>query len=117
MHRQRCVLAAAAEQTSVFDILAGYDELAAAVKEHVETDIPIDKLGDMVELFSRIDTDRMGTLRITRYNYGASGHAGYQLYDLDQIQADAKALMADPTIHLATQDGDGLDATCDQSFD
>jgi len=117
MHRQRCVLAAAAEQTSVFDILAGYDELAEAVKEHMETDIPIDKLGDLVELLSRIDTDRMGTLRITRYNYGASGHAGYQLYDLEQIKADAQALMADPTVHLETQDGEGLDATCDQSFD
>ena len=117
MHRQRCVLAATAEQTGVFDILAGYNELAETVKTHVETDIPLEALPDFVELLRRIDTDRMATLRITRYNYGASGHAGYQLYDLDAIRTDAKALMGDPTIHIATQDGDGLDATCDQSFD
>ena len=117
MHRQRCVLAAAAEETSVFDILAGYDELAEAVKSHVATDIPLDALPDLVELLGRIDTERMGTLRITRYNYGSSGHAGYQLYDLEAIRIDAKTLMADPTAHLPTQDGNGLDATCDQSFD
>lgn len=117
MHRQRCVLGAVVEQTGVLDILGGYAELAQAVKSHVETDIPIDRLGDLVELFSRMDSGRLGTLRITRYNYGAGGHAGYQLYDLEQIRADAHALMDDPTIHLKTQDGDGLDATCDESFD
>ena len=117
MHRQRCVLAAAAEQTSVLDIIAGYSKLADAVKTHVETDIPLEALPDLVELLGRFDTDRMATLRITRYNYGASGHAGYQLYDLDAIRADAKTLMTDPTVQLATQDGEGLDATCDESFD
>lgn len=117
MHRQRCVLAAVAEQTSVFDLLARYGAIAEALKQHVETDIPIERLDDFVDLIRRIDTKRMGTLRITRYNYGAGGHAGYQLYDLGQIRADAKALMADPTIHLPTQDGDGIEATCDESFD
>ncbi|MGB7860385.1 MAG: LCP family protein [Acidimicrobiia bacterium] len=117
MHRQRCVLGAVVDQTGPIDILAGYGHLAEATKSHVETDIPIDRLGDMVDLLFRVETDRLGSLRITRYNYGSSGHAGYQLYDLEQIKADAKALMEDPTILLESQDGQGFDATCDQSFD
>ena len=117
MHRQRCVIGALVDQTGVLDLLIGYGDLAAAVKAHVETDIPIDRLGDFVDLLSRVSLDRMATLRITRYNYGAGGHAGYQLYDLDRLRTDARALMDDPTAHLSTQDGTGFEATCDQSFD
>lgn len=117
MHRQRCVIGALVSQTSVLDLLRGYRDLATAVEEHVETDIPIERLADLVDLMSRVSLDRMATLRITRYNYGAGGHAGYQLYDLPRLRADARALMADPTLHLETQDGAGLEATCDQSFD
>jgi LCP family protein required for cell wall assembly len=117
MHRQRCLLGALIEQVDAADLLAGVRDLAAAVVQHVETDIPLDRLGDFIEVLSRLDLERLGTLRITRYNYGAGGHAGYQLYDLARIREDARALMADPTTRLETQDGDGFAATCDQSFD
>jgi len=117
MHRQRCLIGAIVEQTDIFDLIAGSRELAAAVADHVETDIPIEHLGDFIELMSRLDIDRLATLRITSYNYGASGHAGYQLYDLERIQEDAETLMNDPIAHLDTQDGDGFEATCEQSFD
>jgi LCP family protein required for cell wall assembly len=117
MHRQRCLLGALVAQSDVADLVAGLPELAAAFVEYVETDIPIDQLGDVVDLLSRMDLDRLATLRITRYNYGAGGHAGYQLYDLERIAADAHALMNDATVHLDTQDGAGLEATCALSFD
>lgn len=117
MHRQRCVLGALAQQTGLLDLVRGYGDFATAIKDHVETDIPVDRLGDLVELVPRIDADRLATLRITRYNYGSSGHAGYQIYDLEQLRVDAHVLMADPTVALDTQDGLGLDATCDESFD
>lgn len=117
MHRQRCVLGALAEQTSPLDLLRGYDGFATAVKEYVETDIPVERLDDFVDLLTRVDTDRLASLRITSYNYGESGHAGYQIYDLDRLRADAQALMDDPTRHLETQDGLGFDDTCTKSFD
>ncbi len=117
MHRQRCLLGALIQQADVSDLVAGFGEFTAAVRDHVETDIPIDRLGDFVELLSRVDIDRVATLRITRYNYGSSGHAGYQLYDLERIKADTLALMEDPTTHLDTQDGEGFEATCELSFD
>lgn len=117
MHRQRCLLGALVEQTDISDLIAGHRELAAAVADHVDTDIPIEALGDFVELLSRVDLDRLASLRITRYNYEASGHAGYQLYDLEAIQRDAHALMEDPTAFVDAQDGAGWEATCEQSFD
>ncbi len=117
MHRQRCLIGSLIDQTDITDILAGHRELAAAVQDHVVTDIPIEALGDLVELLSRVELDRFATLRITRYNYGASGHAGYQLYDLARLKTDAQRLMDDPTTQLDTQDGGGFEATCELSFD
>jgi LCP family protein required for cell wall assembly len=117
MHRQRCVLGALVDQTDLGDLIAGAADLAATYQEHVATDIPVEAISDLLLLLSRMDLDRLATLRITSYNYGASGHAGYQLYDLERLRQDAKALIADPTIHLDTQDGEGFRATCALSFD
>ncbi len=117
MHRQRCVIAAVLTGTDAADVLAGGNDLARAFMDHVETDIPVEALGDLIELISRVELERLATLRITSHNYGASGHAGYQLYDLDQIRADAAALMADPTAQLPTQDAPSLTESCALSFD
>lgn len=117
MHRQRCLIGAILDGSEFSGGLAGGLEAAAAIAEHVETDIPVTAFGDFIELITGIDLDRLATLRITSHKYGESGHAGYQIYDLGRIRADAKALMADPTVHLDTQDGVGFEATCDQSFD
>jgi len=116
MHRQRCLIGAAVRSADDFD-LRNAAAFAEAVAEHVETDIPLDGLADFAELFTMLELDRFGSLRITSYKYGTEGHAGYQIYDLEQIRADAHALLADPTVHLETQDGEGWADICSQSFD
>lgn len=118
MHRQRCVLGALVAQTSPLDVLAGFGDLASAIKENVVTDIPVERLGDFVEILPKVSTDRIASLRITRYNYGLGGNTpGQQAYDLEQIKADARLLMDDPAAALETLDGPGLDQTCEESFD
>ena len=117
MHRQRCLLGALLESTDASSLAASPASFVEAVGRHVETDIPLDSIGDFVELLSRIEMDRFATLRITSHKYGTSGHAGYQIYDLEQIRTDAHTLMDDPTVHLDTQDGEGWEDTCAQSFD
>jgi anionic cell wall polymer biosynthesis LytR-Cps2A-Psr (LCP) family protein len=118
MHRQRCVLGALVSQTGPMDILSGFGDLAKAVKDNVVTDIPAERLRDFAEILPKISTDRIASLRITRYNYGVGGNTpGQQAYDLQQIRADAKILMANPEAALETLDGVDLDATCEESFD
>ncbi len=115
MHRQRCLLGSLFAATEPGDLISG--GLAAAITEYVETDIPTEALDDLVDLFSRMELDRVATLRITSHNYGTTGHQGYQIYDLERIQTDARILMNDPTARLDTQDGDGWEDTCRRSFD
>ena len=86
MHRQRCVIAAVLVGTDAADVVAGGNELAKAFMDHVETDVPLEALGDLLDLISRVELDRLATLRITSHKYGSSGHAGYQIYDLEQIR-------------------------------
>ncbi|NND04490.1 MAG: LCP family protein [Acidimicrobiia bacterium] len=117
MHRQRCVIASVMANTDASDVLAAGSELAGAFMDHIETDIPLEALADLMSLISKVDTDRLGSLRITSHKYGASGHAGYQIYDLDQIRADAAALMADPTTQLPAMDAPTLAESCQLSFD
>lgn len=117
MHRQRCVLGALVRQTGPFQIFRGFSDLTAAVKENVVTDIPVDRLGDLVEILPRVSTANVASLRITRYNYGFEDNPGYQLYDLERIRADAETLMEDPRAALGTLDGFGLDDSCEESFE
>lgn len=118
MHRQRCVLGALVSQTGPLDLITRFPALADAVKQSVVTDIPLDRLGDFVEILPEVSGDRVASLRITRYNYGVGGNnPGNQSYDLEGIRRDAHLLMADPTVALPTLDGLGLQDTCDESFD
>ncbi len=117
MHRQRCVLGAALESVDPGALAADYGWLETAIVEFVETDIPLEHLDDFVELLSLVELDRFATVRITRYNYGTTGHAGYQIYDLPQIRADLQTLIDDPKVLLDSMDGDGWDEICSKSFD
>jgi len=117
MHRQRCVLGAIVAQTSPLDIVAGFGQIADAVKQHVSTDIPQDRLVDFVDLVPKVSTDRIATLRITRDEYQTGSAPGRVYYDIEQIRADARALIANPQSAIDELGLNPLDATCDQSFD
>lgn len=117
MHRQRCVLGAIVAQTGPLDIVANFGEIAEAVKQHVSTDIPQDRLVDFVDLVPRVSTDRIATLRITRAEYQTGGAPGRVYYDIGRIRSDAQALIADPQSAIDQLGLSPLDGTCDQSFD
>lgn len=117
MHRQRCVLGAVAEQASPLAIMRSFGSIATAVKENVSTDIPQDRLADLVDLLPKVSTDRIDSLRITRAEYSTGAAPGRVFYDIDRIRADAQQLMNDPAAARERLGLDGLRATCDQSFD
>ncbi len=59
MQRQHCLIRSLAQQANAPKLLRGFPKLASAVKEYVETDIPLRTLPDLVELVAELDTKHM----------------------------------------------------------
>lgn len=112
MHRQRCVLGAVLEQSSPTEILFRFGSIAEALKRSLVTDIPEERLADFIDLLPKLSTDRIASLRITRADYKIGEGPGRVYYDLEQIRADAQALMNDPLAAEAALGLDDLDGTC-----
>lgn len=62
MSRQRCLLGAVAREVSPTDLALNYPSLASAVEGAFRSDIPRDKLGDLVRLFGKVNVDAARTL-------------------------------------------------------
>lgn len=62
MTRQRCVVEALIDQSSPMEILLKYPALAETVSKHVHTDIPLDRLDELLTLGSAVDTSRIVTV-------------------------------------------------------
>ena len=110
MNRQRCVLGAVIEQSSPLKILSRYASIAQVLKDHLETDIPQDRLVDFIDLLPRVSLDRVGILHVDR-DYIRGTDPGRTYYDEERIRAEAKMLLADPTAYAS--EGLILESTCD----
>ena len=62
MTRQRCVVEALIDQNSPVEILLKYPALADTVSQHVHTDIPLDRLDELLALSRSVDTSRIVTV-------------------------------------------------------
>ncbi len=62
MSRQRCVIGALVDQVGVRSVLANYTDLTNIISDHLMTDIPLDRLPEMLEVAARLDTSRILTL-------------------------------------------------------
>ena len=62
MTRQRCVIGALIDQVTPLEALARYVMLTDIISLHVKTDIPLDRLGDLVAEADRLDTSRIVTV-------------------------------------------------------
>lgn len=110
MNRQRCVLGAVLSQSSPVELLTRYGALAEVMKDHLETDIPRDRLRDFIDFLPKLSTDRIGVLSIDR-DYVTEVVEGKSHYDTDRIYADAQAILADPT--SGAPDGLDLGGACE----
>ncbi|MDH3517525.1 MAG: LCP family protein, partial [Acidimicrobiia bacterium] len=57
MGRQRCVIAAMADQLDPASLLRGLPRLLSTFEENVDTDIPFDLLPDLIRLLGVVDMD------------------------------------------------------------
>ncbi|MDG2114131.1 MAG: LCP family protein, partial [Actinomycetota bacterium] len=69
MSRQRCVVGALIDQVGVTTVLANYPALADIIGSHLETDIPLDRLPELLDVAARLDTDRIVTLNFIPPDY------------------------------------------------
>lgn len=109
MNRQRCVLGAVMAQSTPLELLSSYGAIAEVLKSTLETDIPQERLVDLIDLLPKVSFDRVGVLHVDR-DYISETTEGRTYYDQDRIRAETKVLLADPT---AAFDGLSLENTCD----
>ena len=69
MTRQRCVVEAMIDQSSPLEILRHYPALANIVSEHVHTDIPSDRLDEVLVLSRDVNTRRIVTVNFIPPEY------------------------------------------------
>lgn len=62
MTRQRCVIEALVDQNSPLEILLKYPLLADIVSDHVRTDVPLDRLDELLAVGDLVDTSRIVTV-------------------------------------------------------
>jgi LCP family protein required for cell wall assembly len=110
MNRQRCVLGAVIEQSSPLELLSRYASIAQVLKDHLETDIPQDRLVDFIDLLPRVSLERVGILHVDR-DYISGTDPGRTYYDQERIRAETQTLLADPTAYAS--EGLILESTCD----
>jgi polyisoprenyl-teichoic acid--peptidoglycan teichoic acid transferase len=69
MSRQRCVIEAAMDQMGPADLLRSFDRIAGVIKDTVTTDIPLDLLPELVQLYPRMDLDNVLSIRFIPPTY------------------------------------------------
>lgn len=62
MTRQRCVVGALLDQVPRMELVYRYADLTDIIASHVSTDIPIDRLSDLMGLADKLDTSRIVTV-------------------------------------------------------
>jgi LCP family protein required for cell wall assembly len=63
MNRQRCVLEGLLDQSSPAELVVAYPRIANVLKESLQTDIPLARLPDFIDLLPKLDPDRIVALR------------------------------------------------------
>lgn len=62
MARQRCVVEALISQVSIQKALTNFVALTGIISSHVHTDIPLDRVDELVDVARRLDTSRIVTV-------------------------------------------------------
>lgn len=94
MARQRCVLAALAEQVGALDLLTAVPRLADALEAHVTTDVPVDLLPALVRVAGNIHSADVLTLRFVPPDYTrGTDSRGQPIPDVPAIHGSVESIM------------------------
>jgi LCP family protein required for cell wall assembly len=97
MARQRCFLSAAARQVDVASVLLHFGSLASIAKHSVRTDIPLERVPDLVRLAAAVDPE----LTVTEtfgldYVRGRRAGDGYPLPAVNRMRVAVRRLILAP---------------------
>jgi len=80
MGRQRCLLNAILEEADPVALALGYPELAGVLGDTMETDIPLSRIPDLIDLIPKIDQENMLSIRFIPPTYlGGSDANGFNI--------------------------------------
>jgi LCP family protein required for cell wall assembly len=97
MRRQRCVLKALMYQNGAVELALKFSSVVKAVRDHVGTDIPVERLPDLVKVRGRLKTDRMLTVGFTPPDYLAGrNELGYNILDRALVQSTVREIIERP---------------------
>ena len=103
MQRQRCVLLALLYQNGVRDLAFKFPDIVGAIKDNLKTDIPIDRLADLIKVRAKVRTDEMIAVGFTPPDYVTGrNEMGYNILNLELVQSTVRQIIEDPEQWLAT---------------
>jgi LCP family protein required for cell wall assembly len=97
MHRQRCVLAGLLYQNGPAEMLLKFPKIVKAIQKSLRTDIPIDRLRDLIKIRSKIQSDELITVGFTPPDYiTGRNEMGYNILNLKLVQATVRQIIEHP---------------------
>jgi LCP family protein required for cell wall assembly len=107
MGRQRCVLGGLLNQNGAAEMLLKFPKIVRAIQKSLKTDIPIDRLQDLIRVRSKIKSDKLITVGFTPPDFITGRNSmGYNILDLKLVQATVRKIIERPAEARAAQDPD-----------
>jgi LCP family protein required for cell wall assembly len=104
MRRQRCVIMALLYQNGVKDLVLNFPEVIKVFQERMKTDIPIDRLQDLVRVRSKVQTDKMVSVGFGPPDYiRGRNELNYNILDTELVRATVLEYINEPEKILEQQ--------------
>ena len=93
MGRQRCLLDAIMAEADPVALALGYPQLAGVLGETMETDIPLGRIPDLIDLLPKIDQENMISIRFIPPDYITGSTTTGNLPDVDLIREHVRVVV------------------------
>jgi polyisoprenyl-teichoic acid--peptidoglycan teichoic acid transferase len=117
MGRQRCLIAALMDQTSMTELVWNFPAIMDVIKNNIHTDIPVKALQELIKLRTKLQTDKMITVGFNypKYTRGTAGNPdpeqngwvlNYKLIQstVQRVFLHPEEVLADTTVGLDSGD-------------
>ncbi len=93
MGRQRCLLNAVLAEADPVKLALGYPQLAGVLEDTMETDIPLGRIPDLIDLLPKIDQDNMISIRFIPPDYILDSTATGNIPNVALIKQDVQTVI------------------------